>query len=146
MATGAERSFKRENKHRRLSFSVSYVLILTFLTLLFVIDSTANTWSPIEDSSIADRWILSRTRTGYLCFFGCCCCCCFCWLFCCCFLSQCKNLNNRYYLKTSMCGGNPRTVTADARLFFCLRFFPFTPAPAACLSQCLKSATHQQQL
>lgn len=28
---------------------------LTFLTLFFVIDSTANTWSPIDDSSIATR-------------------------------------------------------------------------------------------
>lgn len=28
---------------------------LTFLTLFFVMDSTANTWSPIDDSSIATR-------------------------------------------------------------------------------------------
>lgn len=32
------------------------VVLLTFLTLFFVIDSTANTWSPIDDSSIAARF------------------------------------------------------------------------------------------
>lgn len=31
------------------------VALLTFLTLFFVMDSTANTWSPIDDSSIATR-------------------------------------------------------------------------------------------
>lgn len=48
-----------------LSENEALIFRLTFLTLFFVIDSTANTWSPIDDSSIATRCSAQDTSGVY---------------------------------------------------------------------------------
>lgn len=47
-------------QQHELLFKSNEVTPLTFLTLFFVIDSTANTWSPMDESSIATARADSR--------------------------------------------------------------------------------------